>query len=178
MTDPATRAPGTRGFSLGDPVGAGVIGLAALLLAILARLPLGYAVALAAVAVAAPILLGAPRWGLGPALPVVPSMAAVGLLATRVPASPLAEAAGAVAGVALLVAVGRAAQPPDRRARATGGALLPGLCAALAVATASLFPASDRLEGVAAAILLGVVVALAALVAEPSRAGGAGTAPS
>ena len=118
-------------------------------------------------AVALSLLLAHPSGRLGPALPVIPGVAALGILASTAIPGPLEELAAGGAGLLLVLALARAAAEPTRRAAVTPALIVPSLGLGIAFSTALLFPPSQRLVGVATLLLLGAIVVLALLFRRP-----------
>ncbi len=157
-----------------DVVGAILPALPGAALVLLSSLGVGLAAALLAGAVALGTLLALPRLSLGPAIPVVPGIVALGVLAATAPVGPLPEVVAALGGLSVVLALGRANAEPGLRGGATRGLLVPALGVGIALATAFIFPPSDRTVGVAALLLLGTVAALALLLPRPATASEAG----
>ncbi len=148
-----------------------VPGAVLVLLSPLGPLPGG---ALLAAAIALAAFLALPRLSLGPALPLLPLVVALGALAATARLDPLTEGLAGLAGLTVVLAVGRAARGPELRGAVTRGLLVPGLGLGIALATAFIFPPSERTVGVAALLLLGTVAALAFLLPRPATAPGEG----
>ncbi len=134
-------------------------------------------VALAIGAIATPIVVGAIRPAAGPALQWAPSLLAVAGLAGLAPVTPWLELVALLTGLGFLVGIGRASLGPEARGRVFGGVALPAGATAIAFATSLLFAPSRGAVGVAAALIVGVVVVLAYLLGEPERAAGAAALP-
>jgi hypothetical protein len=153
-----------------DPVGPVLWLVPALALAGLTSA--GPLVGIAAAGAAAVVSLGLawPRLGLGPTVPLLPGVAALGVLAASAPVGPLTELVAGLGGLAVILAGARAAADPGQRWAVSGAAVVPALGLGIALATALLFPPADRLVGVAALFLLGSVAALSILLRRPATA--------
>ena len=173
VSSPVERRP-----IIGDVVGPLLWLVPALLLAIVSRLGVGTAVGIGIGSAAVALLLGSPRIHLGPVLPLLPGLVALGVTTATVPPGPLTDMLAGAGGLGLLLALARGTVEPDRRWEAMPAVLLPAVGLGLALATSFLFPPSDRLVGVAATLLLACVAALALLVRRPMPGGVAGARAS
>ncbi len=161
---------GRRTVNALDPVGSLLALLPALALGLTAPWGAGVGVAAAVAAIAAGLLLTLYSRRIGPALPQLPVIAVLGAFTAAAPAGAVTEGLAGLGGLAVVLAVGRNAALPALRGRASRGLVVPALGLGIAMATALIFPPSQRLIGVAALLLLGAVAAVAYLLERPTTA--------
>lgn|GEM_PF-3025583 len=126
-------------------------------------------VGLALLAVGLPFLVR-PWVGLaGRALPFVSAIGALAVLAATAPPTTVPSVLAVAAGIALVFAMARYGDDA-RPVRLTAvGLFVPVVGAGIALTTALLFGASERLVGAAGLLIVATVVAIALLLAEPER---------
>ncbi|HYK93082.1 MAG TPA: hypothetical protein VEY07_03455 [Thermoplasmata archaeon] len=121
-----------------------------------------------AAGVLAAVLLSNPRYRLGAAVPALPGIVILGILASTSPVGPISEAAAGAAGLLVVLALARAAAEPARRGSVTPALLVPALGVGIAFTTALVFATSERFVGLATLLLLGVIVAVALVLRRPA----------
>jgi hypothetical protein len=164
MNPSGGRAPIARHFGPTVPL----LGVAAVALALLSRLPIPWALLLALLGVGAGVGLRATRYSLLREVSVLPVLVALGGLALTAPLLAVPELLVGAAGVVFVAWL--ADDPARPRGGARRGAIvwaIPGLGVGVAWASAFLLPSTAAPLGVAGGLLAASLIALAYLVARP-----------